>query len=121
MQVKYVIPPLSVLGNLRQLKVNTRVMRAIPSFWFRGWDNVTLLDLSNNDFDSIPGAVTRLTALQTLDLTLNARLVLSPRDMVTVGALPLLRNLYLDMSDSMSLRELVALARRFPDLQFHKW
>lgn len=110
------IPASPVLRNLRELKLHTWRMAELPQTLTSGWANLTLLDLSINDFSAIPLAISKLTALRSLDMTLNGRLTLTQQDLVTLEALPDLQDLHLDMKDRIGLPELIAIARRFPDL-----
>ncbi len=116
MQANKLIPARPGLRNLRELKLHTWRMAELPETLTRNWTNLTRLSLSQNDFSAIPPAISKLTALRSLDVTANKRLAFTAQDMVTLEALPGLQHLSFDMEGDIGPAELAAVARRFPNL-----
>lgn len=119
MQLYHLIQARPALRNLKELMISSTSFKKLPPVSVRSGANLTLLDLNGSGFTAIPPAISELTKLRTVDLTGNP-VWISSQDAVTLDALPQLRNLYLDMEERTDLPNLIAIARRFPYLEFEK-
>jgi len=90
-------PAMPVLGYLKALKLEHMEFDAFPASLAASLRSLTELKLGHNHFTQLPGAVTLMTTLQTLDMSYNQSLQLSDSDALVLAALPLLQSVDFSM------------------------
>jgi len=127
-QIGHILPAsMPGLRTLRHLEVRCLGLLQFPLEIAGALWRLTKLDLASNRLRRIPPAITKITALHTLDLSLNRPLQLVPTDVDTLASMPGLsclgvykqeRNDEEDAGFSQTrLKVLLALHARLPQLQ----
>jgi Leucine-rich repeat (LRR) protein len=124
LQVDNLLPPATAaLPSLESLALVHMKHQAFPSSVAERLMSLTDLDLSGNSFGRLPAALTRISTLNTLNMSRNDDLQMEKGDSDTLAALPNLRMLLLKKADrqikswsAASLAELIHISTRFPNL-----
>jgi len=122
MQVEFIFPTTTLaLGKLKNLALRSMSMNSFSDSMAAALKQLTKLDLSRQDFSSLPSSISNITTLQIANFSQNDYLQLGPHNIDTLAALPSLQALSLASTDnarwsSESAQVLIDIAKKLPML-----
>jgi Leucine-rich repeat (LRR) protein len=114
--------PACSLQHLRTLALEGLSIASFPSEVVIFLKQLTALDLCNNSFKELPNSFSKISNLQSLDLSLNKKLHLEHIDVDTIAALPHIQIVDLRKSgetgwSGKDMNVACAISKRLPQLE----